>query len=181
MSKRLIAVMLGALVAAAGASWKYVVHAEPTLSTQDYIDIYNLYAIYTRYTDMGYGDDGTNYASMFTPDGVFNQRDGREANKVAIHNQQGGWVRDGRSVRHQTTNIIVSPTPEGAKGEAYLFVWNITANPPFVEDSGLYEDWIVRTSEGWRFKKRIYRRSPTFQPGLPQGMDELFPTLKIKN
>jgi hypothetical protein len=177
MSKKLTAISFAVLMSVAGAGWKYVSAAEskPKLTTQDYIDIYNLYGIYTRYTDMGYGDDGTNYASMFTPDGVFNNRNGREANKTAIHNQQGGWVRDGRSVRHTTTNIVIEPSPEGARGSAYLLVFNITAVPPFVEDGGIYDDWIVKTSEGWKFKKRIYYRNPTFKPGMPQGMDFLFP------
>lgn len=179
MSTKLIAVLCSLTLVATAAGWRYVSAAEakPKLTTQDYFDIYNLYGIYTRYTDMGYGDDGTNYASMFTPDGIFNNRIGREANKVAIHNQQGGWVRDGRSVRHTTTNIVITPTPEGVKGSAYLLVFNVTATPPFVEDSGIYEDWLVKTREGWKFKKRLYRRSPTFQPGLPQGMDELYPNV----
>ena len=179
MSKKLVAVLMGVVLSVAGASWKYGLAAEsaPKFTTQDYFDILNLYGIYTRYTDMGYGDDGTNYASMFTPDGAFGagpNRVGREANKTAIHNQQGGWVRDGRSVRHTTTNIVITPTPEGAKGSAYLLVFNVTAVPPFPEDGGIYDDWIVRTPEGWRFKKRIYYRNPTFKPGMPQGMDELF-------
>ncbi len=135
MYKTAAAVILGLALVATGARWKSVSAAgsKPTLTPQDYIDIYNLYSIYTRYTDMGYGDDGTNYASMFTPDGSFGagNRVGREANKTAIHNQQGGWVRDGRSVRHTTTNIVVEPSPEGARGSAYLLVFNITAVPPF--------------------------------------------------
>jgi len=182
MSKKIVAAILGVVLVAAGARWKTVSAAgsKPALTPQDYIDIYNLYSIYTRYTDMGYGDDGTNYASMFTPDGSFGSgnRVGREANKTAIHNQQGGWVRDGRSVRHTTTNIVVEPSPEGARGSAYLLVFNITAVPPFPEDGGVYDDWLVKTSEGWKFKKRLYYRNPTFKPGMPQGMDFLFPSIK---
>ena len=186
MSKKVVVGIVGVILAVGAVSWKYVSAAEPTLSTQDYIDIYNLYGVYSRYTDMGYGDDGSNYASMFTPDGDFNNnnrannpRVGREAQKNAIHNQQGGWVRDGRSVRHTTTNIVITPSPDGAKGSAYLLIFNITATPPFVEGGGIYDDWIVKTNDGWRFKKRIYYTFPTFKPGLPQGMDELFPTLKV--
>jgi len=187
MSKKLVAMMLGVALAAIGVSWKYVSASEskPKLTAEDYIEIYNLYGVYTRYTDMGYGDDGTNYASMFTPDGEFsnnnrqpNPRIGREANKNAIHNQQAGWVRDGRSVRHTTTNLVITPTAEGAKGSAYLLIFNVTATPPFVESGGLYEDWLVKTKEGWKFKKRLYRTFPTFKPAMPQGMDELFPVKK---
>ena len=73
MRKTLVALVCGVIIAGAGAGWKFVSAAESKtkLTTQDYFDIYNLYGIYTRYTDMGYGDDGTNYAPMFTPDGEF--------------------------------------------------------------------------------------------------------------
>src|SRR5215471_344032 len=154
MPKKLLLVIAGLLLAT-GAGWKCLLAAEakPKFTVQDWIDIYNLYGVYTRYTDMGYGDDGSNYASMFTPDGDFNNnnrennpRVGREAQKTAIHNQQGGWVRDGRSVRHTTTNIVIMPSPEGARGSAYLLIFNITATPPFVEDGGIYDDWLVKTS-----------------------------------
>lgn len=185
MSKNLVLVTVATILVAAGVGWKYVSAAEPKLSTQDFTEIYNLYGVYTRYTDMGFGDDGSNYASMFTPDGEFNNnnrqpnpRIGREAQKTAIHNQQAGWVRDGRVVRHTTTNLVITPSAEGAKGEAYLLIYNVSATPPFVESGGTYEDWLVKTSEGWKFKKRLYRTFPTFKPGLPQGMDELFPVRK---
>jgi hypothetical protein len=183
MSKKLAAVILGLVLAVAGFSWKYVAAAEskPKLTTQDYIDIYNLYGIYSRYTDMGYGDDGSNYASMFTPDGEFNNnnrtnnpRIGREVQKTTIHNQQAGWVRDGVITRHTTTNIVVTPTAEGVKGSAYLLIFNVAATPPVVQGGGIYDDWLVKTNEGWKFKKRIYYTFPTFKPGMPQGMDELF-------
>src|SRR5262249_61892597 len=102
-SKKAVTVILGFVLMATGAGWKIVSAApsKPTLTPQDYIGIYNLYSIYTRYTDMGYGDDGPNYASMFTPDGSFGtgNRAGREANQTAIHHQQGGRGRDGRPVR----------------------------------------------------------------------------------
>jgi len=186
MSKKLFAVIASVLLVG-GTAWKGISasEAKSKFTVQDWIDIYNLYGIYTRYTDMGYSDDGSNYASMFTPDGEFNNnnrannpRVGREVQKTTIHNQQAGWVKDGRSVRHTTTNIVIEPSPEGARGSAYLLIFNITATPPFVESGGLYDDWLVKTPEGWKFKKRIYYTFNTFKPGMPQGMDFLFPTIK---
>src|SRR6187397_748294 len=56
MRKTLVALVCGVAIAAGGFSWKFVSAAESKtkLTTQDYFDIYNLYGIYTRYTDMGY-------------------------------------------------------------------------------------------------------------------------------
>jgi hypothetical protein len=182
MSTKTFAVVLGVVLAAASISWKYVAAAEskPKFTTEDYIEIYNLYGIYTRYFDMG-ADDGTRYASTFTTDGEFGQsgnRVGREAQKAAFMSSDTMLKRDGRSRRHTTTNIVIEPSPEGARGSAYLLIFNITATPPFVEGGGLYDDWLVKTADGWKFKKRAYYTFPTFKPGMPQGMDFLFPTIK---
>lgn len=182
MSKKLIAIILGIVSATGLLGWKFAAAAEskPKLTVQDYVDIYNLYGIYTRYFDMG-ADDGTRYASTFTTDGEFGQsgnRVGREAQKAAFLSSDQMLKRDGRSRRHTTTNIVVLPSSEGARGSAYLLIYNITAVPPFVEGGGLYDDWLVKTSEGWKFKKRAYYTFPTFKPGLPQGMNFLFPKIQ---
>src|SRR5580704_4035449 len=97
--KKLLAIALGAVLAA-GFGWKFAAAAEskPKLTPQDYIDIYNLYGIYTRYFDMG-ADDGTRYASTFTPDGEFGQsgnRVGREAQKASFRSSDDMLMRDGR-------------------------------------------------------------------------------------
>ncbi|HZP49489.1 MAG TPA: nuclear transport factor 2 family protein [Vicinamibacterales bacterium] len=179
MAKTLVIAVLGVGVVLASQlrNVSTAAASKPTLTVQDYIDIYNLYGIYTRYFDMG-ADDGTRYASTFTPDGEFGQsgtRVGREAQKAAFMSSDNMLKRDGRSRRHTTTNIVVSPSPEGARGSAYLLIYNITAVPPFVEGGGLYDDWLAKTSDGWKFKKRAYYTFPTFKPGMPQGMDFLFP------
>ena len=88
-----------------------------------------------------------------------------------VHNrlQQNGW-----SSRHIYSGLVITPTPEGAKGSVYLLTFNVTAKPPFVDHSGIYEDWLVKTRDGWKYKKRIYRSSETFKPSMPQGMSEIF-------
>ena len=43
----------------------------PTLTTDDYIEIEQLYANYVRATDMGGAGDGSDYAATFTSDGEF--------------------------------------------------------------------------------------------------------------
>jgi len=183
VAKKLVIAVLGVGVVLSTSLLRSVSTAaasKPTLTVQDYIDIYNLYGIYTRYFDMG-ADDGTRYASTFTTDGEFGQngtRVGREAQKAAFMSSDNMLKRDGRSRRHTTTNIVVLPSPEGARGSAYLLIYNITAVPPFVEGGGLYDDWLVKTSDGWKFKKRAYYTFPTFKPGMPQGMDFLFPKIQ---
>ena len=76
--------------------------------------------------------------------------------------QKNGW-----SSRHTYSGLLISPTPEGAKGSVYALVFNVTAKPPFVDHSGVYEDWLVKTAAGWKFKKRLFKQNGSFQPSLP--------------
>lgn len=51
---------------------------------------------------------------------------------------------------------VITPTATGAAGSAYLVLANLESTPPSVMGGGVYDDVIVKTSEGWRFKKRTY-------------------------
>ncbi len=177
MSKTFGAVVLvSAVIAASVAGWMagQSAHAQEKFTVQDYIDIQNLYSTYTRYTDMGGEGDGSNYASLFTEDGEFNNTKGPDGLKKMIKGFHTRLQTNNWSSRHTYTGLVITPTPEGAKGSVYLLTFNVSAKPPFVDHSGVYEDWLVKTKQGWRWKKRIYRSSETFKPSMRQGMDELW-------
>ena len=177
MNKKTAVVTLGALILAIGFGWASTrLESKGSLSTQDYIDIQNLYHTYTRFTDMGGAGDGSDYASLFTEDASFNQTQGSEGLKRMITGFHKSLQKNGWSSRHTYTGLVITPTPEGAKGSVYLLTFNVTAKPPFVDHSGVYEDWLVKTKSGWKYKKRIYRDSGSFEPSMPQGMDEIFVT-----
>jgi len=120
-----------------------------TLSAQDFADIQQLYARYNHAIDSG---DAEAYAGTFTPDGVFLNNTGREAlmNFARTYAKNGGLNR-----RHWNTNLVVTPTPDGANGSVYLFLLDVTTKPPSVGTTLKYEDTLVKTAQGWRFKKRI--------------------------
>ncbi|MBM3777325.1 MAG: nuclear transport factor 2 family protein [Acidimicrobiia bacterium] len=150
------------------------VRAEPpALTAQDYVDIEQLYATYVRVTDMGGGGDGSDYAALFTPDGEFEQSGrinrGPDALKRMIAGFHAGLKKNGWSSRHTYAGLMITPTPEGARGSVYALIFNVTTRPPFVDHSGVYEDTLVKTADGWRFKKRIFKPSGAFEPGLPLG------------
>ena len=153
-----------------GSGWRSVHAAEgaPTLTPQDYMEIQQLYSRYVRAADMGGAGDGSDWADCFTPDGEFGNAKGFDALKKIIKNfhvntlQKNGW-----SSRHTYSGLLISPTPEGAKGSVYALVFNVTAKPPFVDHSGVYEDWLVKTAAGWKFKKRLFKPNGSFQPSLP--------------
>ena len=69
--------------------------------------------------------------------------DGREA--IAGLPGGRGDVRERPKIFHLTTNVIIEPAPAGVTGSAYVILIDLAA-----------EDVIVKTSEGWRFKKHSY-------------------------
>ncbi len=51
---------------------------------------------------------------------------------------------------HYVTNLLIEPTAEGVMGVAYHVGWAVEDTP----GRAVYYDQLVKTPEGWRFKKR---------------------------
>jgi hypothetical protein len=126
------------------------------LTTQDYIDIQQLYARYNLAIDTG---DGEGWAATFTPDGIFNNTNqGHDALVQFIKDWRD--KRDGANRRHLNSNMALTPTADGAKGAIYLLLLNVGVRPATIATTGIYEDVLVRTPQGWRFKSRIVHADP---------------------
>jgi len=122
-------------------------NAAGTLTTQDLLDIQQVYSRYYQTIDAG---DSEGWADTFTPDGVFNTNTrGRDA--LIESNRRGGTKRP---LRHWHSNLTITPTPEGAKGSVYVLQIDITSKPPSISTYSRYDDTLVKTSKGWRFKTR---------------------------
>lgn len=131
-----------------------------TFSVEDYREIQELYARYTRAVDMGgcWGDGAacTAYTGTFVeraPDAVVNYH-----KRI----REEGW-----SSRHTYSGLLITPTPEGADGSVYALIYNVTAVPPFVDHSVYYLDKLVKTPKGWRFQTRRIVNNTTIKPSLP--------------
>ena len=117
------------------------------LSTQDYIDIEQLYATYNHAIDSG---DAQGWAGTFTPDGTFN--------KFAGHEQLVGFIQqwkekmNGANRRHWNTNLSIRPSTDGASATVMLMLVDVTTKG--IVATGMYNDTLVRTANGWRFKSR---------------------------
>lgn len=116
-----------------------------SLTAQDYADIQQLYARYNYAIDSA---DIEAYVALYTADGSFNSFTGQDGLRTFMKNRNGG------TRRHWNTNLVITPTPEGAKGAVYLMFLDVGMKPPAVTGAGRYEDALVRTPQGWRFKKR---------------------------
>jgi hypothetical protein len=143
-----------------------MVQAEPkgTLSASDYTEIQMLYAKYN------YAFDSSNpemYGSVFVPDGIFKigadrTLKGRKEIGALATSPKGQKPRP--KIFHISTNVLIEPSPEGAKGSSYVTLIDLQKNPA-ITGGGTYEDVIVRTAEGWRFKQRSYFAEAT--PAAP--------------
>ena len=72
------------------------------------------------------------------------------------------------SAVHITTNVWIEPSPEGARGGAYLL--NIApgerGKPATLTSVAFYEDTLVKTRDGWRLKRRKARSEGGVTPSL---------------
>jgi hypothetical protein len=152
---------LFAIIVAAGATLVYAQKAAGALTAQDLVDIQQLYAKYNWTLDAG---DAEGYASTFTPDGVFNNNVGHDAIVKFAETFHGGM---GARVRHWNTNLMILPTPEGAHGQVYLVLVDFSTKPATIATSASYSDDLVKTAQGWRFKKRA-TKGDVAPPPKPQ-------------
>ena len=147
------------------------------LTADDYIEIQQLYANYAQALDRG---EGERFAATFVLDGEFTGgrgpgRAGEERNPLKGKDALLQMGSRGGS-RHFNANLVITPTPEGAKGSVYLLLFNARNIPATIVETAIYDDTLVKTPQGWRFKKRVLWRDDDditpFKPKpLPQAQE----------
>ena len=142
-------VIAGLLVAMAWAAMPMAAQqAARTMTPEDFIEIQQLYARYNWTIDAG---DSQGYASTFTTDGVFNGNVGHDA---IVKFADGFHAGLGAHVRHWNTNLMIQPAADGASGQVYLVLVDFGTKPASIVASASYTDELVKTAQGWRFRKR---------------------------
>lgn len=175
LKRKALVTTLAVAVALGGVAVRQTVQAKgeggAKLTTQDYIDIEQLYARYTHALD---SSDGKAWGETFTLDGQMWSAtalatypnytlNGRE--QIAAYVK--GPARERPRVGHVYSNLVITPTVSGATGRVYLILHNLESNPPKVTGGGVYDDVVVKTAEGWRFKKRSYYGTVPQPAGTP--------------
>ena len=149
MHKRFMGVVLFVLGVLATVVFQQVGQTAPALTALDYAEIDQLYARYAVTFDIGNNDL---FRQTFTEDGVFVTTNPDSGDPVPIEVWAAEPPEEPNAVRtplHYTTNILIKPTAEGATGVAYL-------RGGRTGRTGVYYDQLVKTPEGWRFKKRTF-------------------------
>jgi hypothetical protein len=150
--------LIGGLIAAIAVTAAVYAqqHGAKALTALDYAEIQQLYARYAWSIDT-HAENGMAYAKTFTPDGEFRAGDTKVAGRdqLVAFNLQMGVAN--RAPTHFNMNIMIEPAPEGAHGGSYLAITASEANAkPTLNGVGTYQDILVKTSEGWRFKQRNF-------------------------
>ena len=148
--RMLATVVLSLAVGCVSWLWGQQRKSGSSLTADDYMQIQQLYARYNNAIDSG---DAEGYAGTFVPDGTFNTFNGHDALVGFIHNWREKM--NGGNRRHWNSNLTITPTPEGASGTVYLLLIDVSARPPAIAAAAKYEDQLVKTPQGWRFKKRV--------------------------
>jgi SnoaL-like domain len=128
------------------------------LTPTDYLEIRQLVARYAYAVDTG-ADNGNVYALLFAPDGTFADRMGRETKgRDALAALARRNTRGPQSAFHFIVNHVIEPTGDGAVGKEYLLQLRLGEGerPNDVFGGGHYEDIYVKTTDGWRFKRRQF-------------------------
>ncbi len=137
--------------------------AEP-LTAADRIEIQQLLSRYMYVLDSCPDhNNGYDYADLYTDDGTFGTRKGREElARAAGRTPQGGCqphrYRGPINQVHLNVAPIIEPDPQGARGISYLMMVDGPANEVYW--SGWYQDVYARTPKGWRFKSRLHVGGP---------------------
>jgi hypothetical protein len=151
--------------------------AAASLTALDYIEIEQLALRYGWALDSG-ADNGFAYADLYTDDGVFiGTNQGPDGRSYQGRDTLASLARGGRRgplyVSHLVTNVVITPTPEGAIGRSFVAILDLGERgvPPTAGHGGFYDDVYVRTERGWRIKQRSYYESkwgePSVQPVPP--------------
>jgi hypothetical protein len=185
----MVTVIVSAMVGAATAVWMtqpgVSAASAPKLSAADYQEISQLTNRYAYGIDTC-GNNGYDYADVFTADGVFVDRNSDEGFKQggrvlargreALATLIGGGSRGCKTKlvwtdwSHIMSNLVVTPTPEGAAGRLYLLQMGMKG-PGSIERHGGYEDVYVKTPNGWRIKSRTHVRNKAWHAPALQTAD----------
>lgn len=122
------------------------------LSTDDVIEIQQLYARYNTAIDTG---DGEAFAECFVPDGVFNPGHALLEGSESIAAFAVDTHKNMPAMRHNATNLVVDGDADAATGSAFLIGYLAGAEYKVIV-TGRYRDQLARTSDGWRFTERQF-------------------------
>jgi len=145
------------------------------LTTEDRLEIQELYARYCHGLDKG---DPELFSSCWTDDGEFTGGRGpgrANDDRTPLKGRPALYQMGNKGgSRHFTSNLILTPTDDGAKASIYLMLYNARVVPPTFVETAIYDDTLVKTPAGWKFKKRVvWRDDDDITPFKPKALSDI--------
>ena len=140
-----------------------------TVSAEDDAAIRQLYARFSHAIDSG-TDNGAALSRLFTTDGVFldtwTNKVYTGAEQLSSLAREGARGKGPTSLNQFVWTIKVEAAPQGASAKAYMMTGTLQdpGKPIVMTNGGQYWDDLVRTADGWRFRKRTFYRSSQTPP-----------------
>jgi SnoaL-like domain len=109
------------------------------------------------------------FASLFAADGEWISRNGQATGPEGIERLLRGLVPEpapGRRRKHFTANIVIDLAGDSATVISNFLVVRDSETGPAVAVAGTYDDTVVRTKEGWKFKSRRLSHDIAGESGL---------------
>jgi uncharacterized protein (TIGR02246 family) len=155
-------VALALILALAGITWVSARDDKPpALTPQDYVEIQHLTARLNQGAD---SHDAQMWVSVWTPDGTWTSPEGRAYTghaELARYRRERKEELGGRTdIRHWTNSLVLTPSADGATGRLYYVMMRVNPAPPTPMSAGHYDDVYVKTSNGWRIKRRTIYAYP---------------------
>jgi hypothetical protein len=121
-------------------------------------DILAIQQLYARYNHAIHRADAAAWAACFTEGGTFANRGGSRGGRAALE-AYGHEFSKAANARYWIDNLVLEPTPEGARGSCYLVILHVGSEAgPEITLTGVYEDELVRVGREWRFARRYVAR-----------------------
>lgn len=143
--------MKGILLATALWAGSMTMTMAAELTASDFTEIQQLYASYNQAIDKG---DADAWADTFTADGRFINFQGREALKGFIDSWRTNPQMNGPARRHFSADLVITPSAQGATGVVSAMLIDLSTRPASINSYINYNDELVKTPQGWRFKSR---------------------------
>lgn len=140
------------------------------LTPEDWIEIQMLYNQYAVAVDLG---DAEGRSATFTADGRIAHSGTNHEWQDMEEMRRATPIEGGHGRRHLTFSLVLKATEEGADGVAFLLKLEKGTGDGAVRGATMvYNDSLVRTRKGWRFKTRHVwpdrqEVSPFYDDGRP--------------
>jgi 3-phenylpropionate/cinnamic acid dioxygenase small subunit len=109
------------------------------------------------------------FAALFAADGEWISRNGKATGPEAIERLLRDLVPEpmpGKRRKHFTANIVIELSTDRASVVSNFLVVRDSPSGPAIAVAGTYDDMVVRTPEGWKFKSRRLSHDIAGESGL---------------